>query len=110
VDSKQFERKNFVVDNINLKYEELQQLPDQMIQILAVQLPSNFRSSNKKKFIKFNGCAFHYYVNGMIETIDKPSIHSNMANTSNQIGTTNNILYSCFKQNPNKCICEYCKK
>jgi hypothetical protein len=58
MDSKQFERKNFVVCNINLKYEELQQLPDQMIRILTVQLPSNFKSTNKKKFIKFNGCVF----------------------------------------------------
>jgi hypothetical protein len=32
-----------------------------------------------------------------------------MTNTSNTIGTTNNTLYSYFKQNPNKCICENCK-
>jgi hypothetical protein len=36
-------------------------------------------------------------------------IHSNMANTSNIIGTTNNLSYSRFKQNPNKSTCENCK-
>jgi hypothetical protein len=36
MDYKLFERKNFVVGNINLKYEELQQLPDQMIYKLTV--------------------------------------------------------------------------
>jgi hypothetical protein len=80
-----------------------------MIHALTVQLPNNFRSSNKKKFIKFNGCAFQYYVNGKIETVDNVSIHSNIANTSNTIGTTNNVLYFCFKQNPNKRMCENCK-
>jgi hypothetical protein len=68
-----------------------------MIHILTVQLPNNFRSSNKKKIIKFNGCAFQNYVNGKIEIIDNVSIHSNMANTSNTIGTTNNTSYSSFK-------------
>jgi hypothetical protein len=38
MDFKQFERKNFVIGNINLKYEELQQLPDQIIHMLTVQL------------------------------------------------------------------------
>jgi hypothetical protein len=109
MDSKQFERKNFVVGNINLKYEELQQLLDQMIHTLTVQLPNNFRPSNKKKFIKFKGCAFQYYVNGKIETVDNVSIDSNIANTSNRIGITNNISYSCFKQNPNKCKSINCK-
>jgi hypothetical protein len=80
-----------------------------MIHILIVQLPNTFRSTNKKKFMKFNGCAFKYYVNGKIETIDNVSIHSNMANTSNIIGTTNNTSYSCFKQNPNKYTCQNCK-
>jgi hypothetical protein len=109
MDSKQVERKNFVVANLNLKYEELKQLPDQMIHSLTVQLPNNFRSSKKKKFIKFNGCAFQYYVNGMIQTVDNVLIHSNMANTSDTIGITNNTSYSCFKQNQNKCTCINCK-
>jgi hypothetical protein len=38
MDCKQFERKNFVVGNINIKYEELQQLPDQIIHILTLFL------------------------------------------------------------------------
>jgi hypothetical protein len=42
----------------------------------------------------------------MIETVDNVSIHSNIANTSYTIGTTNNLQYTCFKQNPNKCTCE----
>jgi hypothetical protein len=80
-----------------------------MIHILTVQLPNNFRCTNKKKFIKFNGCAIQYYVNGKIETIDNVSIHSNMANASSTIKITNNLSYSCFKQNSNKCGCVNCK-
>jgi hypothetical protein len=36
MDTKQVERKNFVISNINLKYEKLQQLLNHMIHILTV--------------------------------------------------------------------------
>jgi hypothetical protein len=87
MDSKQFEKKNFIVNNLSLTVPQLNQLPDQTIRQVNIHFPSNFQYSNKKKSLKFNGCAFELLINGKIETIFNISIHSNITNTTNTIGT-----------------------
>jgi hypothetical protein len=64
MDSKQFERKNFVVNNLSLTVPQLNQLLDQTIRQVNMQFSSSFLYSNKKNYIKFNGCSFEVLVNG----------------------------------------------
>jgi hypothetical protein len=109
MDSKQFETKNFIVNNLSLTVQQLNQLPDQTVRQVNLQLPSGFQYSNKKKYFKFNGCVFELLVNGKVETVDNLSIHSNIVNTTNTIGTCDQTSYNLYKLNPNQCACENCK-
>jgi hypothetical protein len=109
MDSKQLEIKNLIVNNLSLTVQQLNQLPDQTITQVKIQLPSGFLYSNKKKYIKFNGCAFELLTNGILQTTSNISIHSNIANTTNTIGTCDQTSYNFYKPNPNQCTCENCK-
>jgi hypothetical protein len=109
MDSKQVEIKNFIVNNLSLTVQQLNQLPDQTITQVNIQFPSGFQYNNKKKFIKFNGCSFELLINGKVETVSNISIHSNIANTTNTIGTCDKTSYNFYKLNPNQCECENCK-
>jgi hypothetical protein len=109
MDSKQLEIKNFIVNILSLTVPQLNQLPDQTIRQVNIQFPSGFQYSNKKKYIKFNGCTFELLVNGKVETVSNISIHSNIANTINTLGTCDKTLYNFYKPNHNQCTCENCK-
>jgi hypothetical protein len=109
VDSKQFETKNFIVNNLSLTIPQLNQLPDQTIRQVNIQFPSSFQYSNTKKYIKFNGCVFELLINGKVETVTNVSIHSNITNTTNTIRICDKTLYTYYKLNLKQCVWVNCK-
>jgi hypothetical protein len=83
MNSKKFEIKNLIGNNLSLTVPQFNQLPYLTILQVNTQFPSSFKYSNKKKYIKFNGCAFELIINGNVETLSNESIHSNPCSCEN---------------------------
>jgi hypothetical protein len=51
---KKTEKKNFIVGNLNIKQNDLENLSDQVIDYVVVNFPDNFQTSLNNDYIKFN--------------------------------------------------------
>jgi hypothetical protein len=90
------ESKYFTVGNLTLSYEDLLNLPNQIISDITIPLSPSFRDYEGKKYVKFYGCSLSYLVNNwdaesnqQHEEIYNPvhtTIHSNIVNLVNSEG------------------------